>query len=123
MGARTKVLILSAERSYRDALRWALAEVVDEVLIAATWSRVVPLVEKHRPSLVILDFDSIDRAGRGILTKLLDLRYHVKTVAIGTKRAIEDAEELGITTTFQKPVNVGALMAQVERLVDVPRGS
>jgi DNA-binding NtrC family response regulator len=118
---RTKVLILSAERSYRDALRWALAEVVDDVVIAANWSRVAPLVDEHRPSIVVLDFDSVDRPARAVLLNLLARRFQVSVVAIGTKSAIDDAEALGVATTLRKPVNVGQLMSQVARMVDVRR--
>lgn len=113
---------MSAERSYRDTLRWALAEVVDDVVIAARWSRVVPLVEAHLPGVVVLDFDSIERPAREVLLAVLKIRCHVSVVAIGTPPAVVDAETLGVRTTVPKPLNVGLLMAHVERIVAARRG-
>jgi hypothetical protein len=49
---------------------------------------------------------------------MLTLRFHVAVIAIGTKSAIDYAETLGVAATLPKPLNVGALMGHVERLVE-----
>ncbi len=68
--------------------------------------------------MAVLDVHSIDRSSRAVPITMLTLRFHVAVIAIGTKSAIDYAETLGVAATLPKPLNVGALMGHVERLVE-----
>lgn len=119
MDARSTVLILSSDEAIRDTLRWCLAEVVDHVVLAISWTSVVPLVKEHQPQLVVLDFDAIEPAGRPLLAQLLRTRYRLPIVAVGTTSAIVQAEQLGIPIGVAKPLDVGRIMATVADLVGI----
>jgi hypothetical protein len=100
--ARTSGLILSYDRATREALRWAVGEVLDEVQIASSWQIALRQAGIQHPTVAVVDFDHVAPQGRVLLSNLLALRYG-------------DAARHGIHATMIKPVNQTRLMEHVSR--------
>jgi DNA-binding NtrC family response regulator len=112
---RTSGLILSYDRATREALRWAIGEVLDEVQTASSWQIALRQAGVQHPTVAVVDFDHVAPQGRVLLSNLLALRYGTYVIAIGSNDSVGDAARHGIHATMIKPVNQTRLMEHVSR--------
>ena len=117
------VLLVDDDEDCRIIFPLALRHAGFEVEVAATADQGLALAKRVRPDVVLLDRVMPIRHGDELLAdlKALPTTRDVPIVAITantSKSEIDPLKELGYTDVLLKPIDPGALVAQVERILD-----
>ena len=127
MGKRVmEVLIADDEPQVRSALRLLLKQVlgVDVAGEADHASEALKLVSKHRPGLVLLDWELPDCGGAAALAELRTVQPDLKIIALsGRPEARRAAQEAGVDAFVSKGDPPECLLAAFRAVCgDVVRG-
>lgn len=106
--------VMSYDARVRDQLRWAVGEFVGEVRVASSWASAMSFAGQCRPVLAVLDFDNVSPQGRTYLARLLPARHGTRLIALGGVGALDDAVRHGIRYGVEKPIDVQALLVQID---------
>lgn len=110
-------LILTSDPLVRDALRWA-AEEFGRVVVTSKPAMAIYLAAVHEPLVAVVDLDAVPPDGRSGLLATLRTRFRISIVGIGHPVVGHDTASLGLSGIIAKPVNVGDVMAAIDRILD-----
>jgi DNA-binding response OmpR family regulator len=111
------ILVLASDPSTGVILRRA-AEEFGRVVVTTKPAMAIYRAAVHDSVVAILDLDAVPPDGRSGLISTLRSRFKTAVVGVGEPSTIHDAEGLGLSVSLVKPVNVGELMAAVDRLLN-----
>jgi len=109
-------LILTSDPALRDALRWA-AEEFGPVVVTNKPAMAIYRAAVHEPLVAVVDLDAVPPDGRSGLLSTLRTRFQIAIVGVGHPAVTQDATSLGLTEIVAKPVNVGKVMAAIDRIL------
>ncbi|MEP6620220.1 MAG: response regulator transcription factor [bacterium] len=110
------ILVIDDEMQIRRALADALADISDEVLVAATGTEGLALAASSQPDLVILDLGLPDMAGVDVCRELRRASM-VPIVVLSARHAEEEKVQLltvGADDYVTKPFGLAELVARVQ---------
>ncbi len=120
-GNRKKILLVDDDAEVLDSLKYALASLGHEILVARDGNQGLVLAERDRPDLIILDMMMPKRSGFLVLEKLrrtrpVPLKIIMITANEGSRHKAY-AEQLGVDDYIRKPFALDRLVDSVKRLL------
>jgi CheY-like chemotaxis protein len=118
-GAGTAVLVVDDDARVRSLLRQELEEAGHRVIEAADGRAALEAVKRHRPDLVVLDVMMPELSGFDVAA-VLKGDPETARIPIMILSVVDDPERgvrLGVERYFTKPVDVRALLTEVEALL------
>ncbi len=115
------VLVVDDEERIRSALRGILSDEGFRVVDTGCASKVMELIERERPALVLLDVWMPEVDGIELLRRIRAGRPTVPVIMISGHANIQTAvaaTRLGAADFIQKPFSVSALLAAISRVLD-----
>ncbi|MGH2458341.1 MAG: hypothetical protein ACRDIY_05685 [Chloroflexota bacterium] len=110
------ILILTPDPAVRESLRRA-AEEFGSVVTTPKPALAIYLAAVHEPRVAILDLDVVPRDGRSGLVSTLRQRFKAAVIGVGNGLTPLDASALGLAAMVEKPIDLGTLMVEIDRLL------
>jgi FixJ family two-component response regulator len=111
------VLVVIGDDTQRQLVGWIVAEMNLSARLVASW-RTALVATSGAPSCIIADLDDVSDTAAGIAVLRKSWGGTVPIVVLSRHPDVADqAPRLGAVAGLRKPLNVGALMSAVQRLV------
>ncbi|HEY6563002.1 MAG TPA: response regulator [Pirellulaceae bacterium] len=118
---RKRILLVDDDQEIVEALKYALAGLGHDILVARDGNQGLSLADREEPDLVILDMMMPKRSGFLVLEKLRRTRpIPIKIIMITANEGSRHkayAELLGVDDYIRKPFAMDRLVESVKRLL------
>ncbi|RKY34583.1 MAG: hypothetical protein DRP69_04245 [Candidatus Duberdicusella sinuisediminis] len=115
-----KVLVIDDDTQIRDLLYDALTKSGYKVITSGVSSEALPLIQKEKPDLVLLDFKMSGENGLEILKRIRELNLLIKVViltGLEDKNLEREARLLGASGFLRKSLGVEAILKAVNQIL------
>lgn len=111
------ILVVDDDPAIRELIALALVDEGYAVVTAADGATALLLVERGRPSVVLLDLSMPTLDGRGFLRGLGVRGIILPVIIVSAERdARRTAAELGVAAVLSKPFDLDKMLATVDRV-------